>query len=790
MRAAGPRLGLQLLMKGIFQVNPQETMSHAGDCTWAPWLPVLVVSLMCSARAEYSNCGENEYYNQTTGLCQECPPCGPGEEPYLSCGYGTKDEDYGCVPCPAEKFSKGGYQICRRHKDCEGFFRATVLTPGDMENDAECGPCLPGCVWNDGKPNTELMKRVRLVVDVQPEGRDRDGHALKDVGTLVKSAVAQGEQACCCHSSACRREVTLGLHVRTTLLAAVEEMAEMEHRDQGEEGPRLLDMAPCWEQTHAVAPPLPDSHGSAGSRLHGIRGSKALRKGSYYMLENRPRNIYGMVCYSCLLAPPNTKECAGVTSGVSANLPSTSGSSTLSPFQHAHKAAFSGQGHLATALIIAMSTVLIMAVAIVLIILFYIVKTKPSAPACCTSHPAKSVEAPASKDEEKKEAPDRGAPALRLGTCAQGDLAGEDGAGPRGPEPSHSSRPAFRSPADSVVIFSEKDEFEKLAAAPAKTTKSENDASSENEQLLSRSVDSDEEPAPDKQGSPELCLLSLVHLAREKSAPGSKSAGVQSRRKKILDVYANVCGVVEGLSPTELPFDCLEKTSRMLSSTYNSEKAVVKTWRHLAESFGLKRDEIGGMTDGLQLFDRISTAGYSIPELLTKLVQIERLDAVERNGQPFTRGRCDNSAEPSLRDARVKDLAPDRPGRQKRCLQPPQQTVTQLAVGTLRGWQLRPRGAIPKGTVVPMIAGRAVSCSGSERSALMEQDTHFPIARPSQMSGGSQAGGEPQTHLRAVGDVAVPCTVGPERQSRDLGSGPAPCSLPWAQCLLTNEVVL
>ncbi|XP_046924908.1 tumor necrosis factor receptor superfamily member EDAR isoform X3 [Lynx rufus] len=357
-------------------------MAHAGDCKQMPWLPVLVVSLLCSARAEYSNCGENEYYNQTTGLCHECPQCGPGEEPYLSCGYGTKDEDYGCVPCPAEKFSKGGYQICRRHKDCEGFFRATVLTPGDMENDAECGPCLPG----------------------------------------------------------------------------------------------------------------------------------------YYMLENRPRNIYGMVCYSCLLAPPNTKECTGTSSGVSANFPSTSGSSTLSPFQHAHK--------------------------------------------------------------------------------------------------------------DSVVIFSEKDEFEKLTAAPAKTAKSENDASSENEQLLSRSMDSDEEPATDKQGSPELCLLSLVHLAREKSA-ATKSAGIQSRRKKILDVYANVCGVVEGLSPTELPFDCLEKTSRMLSSTYNSEKAVVKTWRHLAESFGLKRDEIGGMTDGMQLFDRISTAGYSIPELLTKLVQIERLDAVE-----------------------------------------------------------------------------------------------------------------------------------------------------------------
>ncbi|XP_054557539.1 tumor necrosis factor receptor superfamily member EDAR isoform X1 [Talpa occidentalis] len=425
-------------------------MAYVGDCKQTPWLPMLVVSLMCSARAEYSSCGENEYYNQTTGLCHECPPCGPGEEPYLSCGYGTKDEDYGCVPCPAEKFSKGGYQICRRHKDCEGFFRATVLTPGDMENDAECGPCLPG----------------------------------------------------------------------------------------------------------------------------------------YYMLENRPRNIYGMVCYSCLLAPPNTKECVGATSGVSANFAGTSGSSTLSPSQHAHKAELSGQGHLATALIIAMSTIFIMAIAIVLIIMFYIVKTKPSAPACCTSHPVKSVEAQVNKDEEKKEAQ------------------------------------------DNVVIYSEKDEFEKLTAAPAKTAKSENDASSENEQLLSRSMDSDEEPAPDKQGSPELCLLSLVHLAREKSA-ATKSAGIQSRRKKILDVYANVCGVVEGLSPTELPFDCLEKTSRMLSSTYNSEKAIVKTWRHLAESFGLKRDEIGGMTDGMQLFDRISTAGYSIPELLTRLVQIERLDAVE-----------------------------------------------------------------------------------------------------------------------------------------------------------------
>ncbi|XP_010861284.1 PREDICTED: tumor necrosis factor receptor superfamily member EDAR [Bison bison bison] len=418
-------------------------MAHRGSCAGMAWLPVLLASLVCRAGAEEASCGENEFYNQTTGLCRECPQCAPGEEPYLSCGYGTRDEDYGCVPWPAEKLSKGGYQLSRRQRISRGTGRSPVCSVS----------------------------------------------------------------------------------------------------------------------------PLP--------RLH-----------SYYMLENRPRNIYGLVCYSCLLAPPNTKECVGASSGVSANFPRTPGSSTLSPPQLAHKE-LSGQGHLATALVIAMSTIFTMAVAIVLIIMFYILKARPSAPACCPSAPVKSPEAPVSEEEEKKESK------------------------------------------DNVVIFSEKDEFEKLTAAPAKSAKSENDASSEKEQLLNRSLDSDEEPAPDGQGPPELCLLSLVHLARDKSATATRAAGIQSRRKKILDVYASVCGVVEGLSPTELPFDCLEKTSRMLSATYNSEKAVVKTWRHLAESFGLKRDEIGGMTDGLQLFDRISTAGYSIPELLTKLVQIERLDAVE-----------------------------------------------------------------------------------------------------------------------------------------------------------------
>lgn len=56
---------------------------------------------------------------------------------------------------------------------------------------------------------------------------------------------------------------------------------------------------------------------------------------------------------------------------------------------------------------------------------------------------------------------------------------------------------------------------------------SENDASSENERLLSRSMDSDEEAAVDKQEAPERCLLSLVHLARDKSSTNNKSTGVR-----------------------------------------------------------------------------------------------------------------------------------------------------------------------------------------------------------------------------------------------------------------------
>ncbi|XP_035264097.1 tumor necrosis factor receptor superfamily member EDAR-like isoform X1 [Anguilla anguilla] len=439
-------------------------MSQGREHRHSCFVSFLLVSTLPLLQAEHSSCGENEFYNQTSGSCQACPRCQPGQEPYMNCGYGSKDEEYDCVPCPAGKFSKGKYEICRRHKDCDALYRATVLTAGTVESDAECGPCLPG----------------------------------------------------------------------------------------------------------------------------------------YYILENRPRNIYGMVCHSCQNAPRNTKECMRGTAVSSGRTPSVS-STSATIFPHPHKDP-TGQGHLATALIIAMSTIFIMAIAIVLIIMFYILKAKPNGQACCTGQVVKAVEAQTNKQEDKKETQ------------------------------------------DNATIFPEKDEFDKLKPTPPKTVKSENDASSENEQLLSRSIDSDEEAALDKQGTADLCLLSLVHLTRDKTCSSisnnnnnsSKSTGVfssllqiQSRRKKILDLYTKACSVAEGLSPTELPFDCLEKTSRMLSSTYSADKAVVKTWRHLAEGFGLKRDEIGGMTDGMQLFDRISAAGYSIPDLLTKLVQIERLDAVE-----------------------------------------------------------------------------------------------------------------------------------------------------------------
>uniref|UniRef100_A0AAY4DYN7 Tumor necrosis factor receptor superfamily member EDAR n=1 Tax=Denticeps clupeoides TaxID=299321 RepID=A0AAY4DYN7_9TELE len=448
----------------------EANMVQKGGHTETHFLSLLLVSALPLLSAEYAICRENEFHNKTSSTCQACPPCQPGQEPHMNCGYGTKDDDYNCIPCPPGKFSKGKYEICRRHKDCHSLYRATVMTPGTAESDAECGPCLPG----------------------------------------------------------------------------------------------------------------------------------------YYKLD-KPRNIYGTLCHSCQNAPKDTTLCMRTTAGSSGPGPSAAPSRpTIFPYLHDPNR----QGHLATALIIAMSTIFIMAIAIVLIIMFYILKAKPNGQACCSGQIVKAMEAQTNKQEEKKEVQES-------------------------------------------VRFAEKDEFDKLKPTPPKAVKSENDASSENEQLLSRSIDSDEEAAHEKQGATDLCLLSLVHLTRDKTCStasptstsssnnnnNNKATGIQSRRKKILDLYTKACSVAEGLSPTELPFDCLEKTSRMLSATYNTDKAVVKTWRHLAESFGLKRNEIGGMTDGMQLFDRISTAGYSIPDLLTKLVQIERLDAVESLCTDILEGR-------------------------------------------------------------------------------------------------------------------------------------------------------
>ncbi|KAA0715359.1 Tumor necrosis factor receptor superfamily member EDAR [Triplophysa tibetana] len=416
--------------------------------------------LLCDTRALFKHT-EDELCNSVCVLCCVmvtvlCVCC------FQNCGYGVKDDDYSCIPCPAGKFSKGKYEICRRHKDCDSLYRATVLTVGTHDSDAECGPCLLG----------------------------------------------------------------------------------------------------------------------------------------YYILENRPRNIYGMVCHSCQNAPKNVKDCKNIASGLfSLQLSVTGGERATTPAPVGYP---TGQGHLATALIIAMSTIFIMAIAIVMIIMFYIVKAKPNGQACCSGQIIKTTESQTNKQEEKKKE------------------------------------------IQETMKFCEQTHFRSTQGCCDLLFCSENDASSENEQLLSRSIDSDEEAAQDKQTAADLCLMSLVHLTREKTSTNNahnnntitnnnnnRATGIHSRRKKILEMYTKACSVAEGLSPTELPFDCLERTSRMLSSTYSTDKAVVKTWRHLAESFGLKRDEIGGMSDGMQLFDRVSTAGYSIPDLLTRLVQIERLDVVE-----------------------------------------------------------------------------------------------------------------------------------------------------------------
>ena len=44
--------------------------------------PSLQVCCMI-ASAEYSSCGEYEFFNQTSNSCQACPQCQPGQEPHM-----------------------------------------------------------------------------------------------------------------------------------------------------------------------------------------------------------------------------------------------------------------------------------------------------------------------------------------------------------------------------------------------------------------------------------------------------------------------------------------------------------------------------------------------------------------------------------------------------------------------------------------------------------------------------------------------------------------------------------
>ncbi|TTK00932.1 Tumor necrosis factor receptor superfamily member EDAR [Bagarius yarrelli] len=289
-----------------------------------------------------------------------------------------------------------------------------------------------------------------------------------------------------------------------------------------------------------------------GLDCHGMFSwSPFKRRGhGYYILENRPRNIYGMVCHSCQNAPKNTKECMR-TKPVSTNRGLGILSTSTTTFPHAEKDS-TGQGHLATALIIAMSTIFIMAIAIVMIIMFYILKAKPRGPACCSGQIVKTIEAPTNKQEEKKEA-------------------------------------------------QEKDEFKPPST---KAVKSENDASSENEQLLSRSIDSDEEAALEKQGATDLCLLSLVsshtrqnllqqHCQQQQLQQQQQKHRVmlarflqthiiylfpacshsQSKEKNLGVIRQSLTGC-EGLSPVSA-FDC--RSEKRIKHHYSTEKALVRT---------------------------------------------------------------------------------------------------------------------------------------------------------------------------------------------------------------------
>lgn len=87
------------------------------------------VSLVYSASAEYSNCGENEYYNQTTGMCHDCPKCEPGEEPYM------------VTLAFQSTLLVGGHMLSSRCDFC-GVAKRTQDTPGLQQNTTQDTPIL------------------------------------------------------------------------------------------------------------------------------------------------------------------------------------------------------------------------------------------------------------------------------------------------------------------------------------------------------------------------------------------------------------------------------------------------------------------------------------------------------------------------------------------------------------------------------------------------------------------------------------------------------------------------
>lgn len=55
----------------------------APHCLLRMSFPLCLQVCCVLASAEYSSCGEYEFFNQTSNSCQACPQCQPGQEPHM-----------------------------------------------------------------------------------------------------------------------------------------------------------------------------------------------------------------------------------------------------------------------------------------------------------------------------------------------------------------------------------------------------------------------------------------------------------------------------------------------------------------------------------------------------------------------------------------------------------------------------------------------------------------------------------------------------------------------------------